>query len=87
MGVPTVLKSIAFNSYYAEIMWAFCETIDTALHRFVLSVEEESSEDFIDYRKVISDHSACAAIVLDLKENDDRVKELTSAKILSLRLK
>ena len=61
LGVPTVLRSIAFNSYYAEIMRALSDTIDTALHRFILSVEDESSDDFVDYHKVIRDHAASAA--------------------------
>jgi DNA-binding LacI/PurR family transcriptional regulator len=81
LGVPNVLKSIAFNSYYAEIMWAFCDTIETTRYRLILAVEDESDESFVDYHKLIRDHSASAAIILDLKENDDRVEELTAAKI------
>lgn len=79
MGVPNVLKSIAFNSYYAEVLRAFCDTIDTTHFRFVLSVEEDNLDGFVDYHKVIADHSASAAIILDLKEDDDRVDELTAA--------
>jgi len=81
MGVPNVLKSIAFNSYYAEVMWAFCDQSDTTAHRFVLSVEDESNSDFVNYREVIRNHSAVAAVVLDLKEEDERVAELTAARI------
>lgn len=81
MGVPTVLKSIAFNSYYAELMRAFCDILDTTRYRFILSVEDEETEEFVDYHKLIHDHSASAAIILDLKENDERVKTLSGAKI------
>jgi len=81
MGVPNVLKSIAFNSYYAEVLRAFCDTIDTTSHRFILSVEEDNLDGFVDYHRLISDHSASAAVILDLKEKDERVKELTSADI------
>ena len=81
LGVPNVLSSIAFNSYYAEVMRAFCDTIDTTRFRFVLSVEEESVEEFVDYHKLIHDHSASGAIILDLQIQDDRVKELTAAQI------
>jgi len=81
LGVASVLKSIAFNSYYAEIMRAFSDTLDTTRCRFILSVEDESESEFIDYHKLLRNHSAAAAVVLDLKERDDRVKELTKANI------
>ncbi len=81
LGVPNVLRSIAFNSYYAEIMWAFCDTIDTTRYRLVLAVEDDSDASFVDYHQLINDHSAAAAIVLDLKEDDNRVEELTAANI------
>lgn len=77
MGVPNVLRSIAFNSYYAELMWAFCDTIDTTQHRFILSVEDTSAVDYVHYHNIIRDHAASAAIILDFKENDNRVKELS----------
>ena len=51
------------------------------LHRFILAVEEDSDGDYIDYHKLIRDHQATAAIILDLKERDDRVAELTEANI------
>ncbi|MFQ5707155.1 MAG: LacI family DNA-binding transcriptional regulator [bacterium] len=81
LGVPNVLKSIAFNSYYAEIMRAFCDTLDTTRHRIVLSVEDDNAEEFLDYHKLIRDHSASAGIILDLKEEDARVVELTKANV------
>ena len=81
LGVPTVLKSIAFNSYYAEVMRAFCDVIDTTRYRLILSVEDDSAEEYIDYHKLIHNHSASAAIILDLKEKDDRVKKLNTANI------
>ncbi len=81
LGVPNVLRSIAFNSYYAEIMRAFCDTIDTTRYRLVLSVENDSDEGFVNYHQLIKDHAASAAIILDLKDRDDRVEELTSANI------
>ncbi len=81
LGVPNVLKSIAFNSYYAEIMRAFCDTIDTTRYRLVLSVGEDTGTDFTDYHQLIRDHSASAAIILDLQINDERVNELTRAEI------
>lgn len=79
LGVHNVLKSIAFNSYYAEIMRAFSDTLNTTLHRFILAVEDDSDGDYIDYHKLIRDHQATAAVILDLKEQDDRVAELTEA--------
>ncbi|RMH74662.1 MAG: LacI family transcriptional regulator [Calditrichaeota bacterium] len=81
LGVPNVLRSIAFNSYYAEIMWAFCDTIDTTRYRLVLAVDEAADENFVDYHQLIRNHSASAAIILDLKINDERVRELTEANI------
>jgi len=81
LGVPNVLKSIAFNSYYAEIMRAFNDTLTTTLHRFILAVEDDSDGDYVDYHKLIRDHQATAAVILDLKEQDDRVAELTEAQI------
>ncbi len=75
--MTNVLKSIAFNSYYAEILRAFCDTIDITLHRFVLSVEENNLDGFVDYHKLIRDHSASAAVILDLKESDERARDLT----------
>jgi len=81
LGVPNVLRSIAFNSYYAEIMRAFCDTIDTTRYRLVLSVENDSDEGFVNYHQLIKDHAASAAIILDLKDKDDRVEELTSTNI------
>ena len=81
LGVPNVLKSIAFNSYYGEIMRAFCDTLDTTTHRFILAVEDDDESEFLDYHKLIQDHQATAAIILDLAEEDGRVKELTTAGI------
>jgi len=81
LGVPNVLKSIAFNSYYAEIMWAFCDTIDTTRYRLVLAVEDDADGRFANYHELMDNHSASAAIILDLKVDDNRVEELTSVNI------
>ncbi|MBU4444281.1 MAG: LacI family transcriptional regulator [Candidatus Marinimicrobia bacterium] len=81
MGVPSVLQSIALNSYYAEIMRALHdESIDTD-YRFVLSVGEADNNVFKDYHALIQNHAASAAIILDYLEDDNRVKELTKANV------
>ncbi len=81
LGVPNVLKSIAFNSYYGEIMRAFCDGVDTTTHRFILAAEDGSNADYVDYHKLLRDHQATAAVVLDLAEDDERVRKLTRAGI------
>jgi LacI family transcriptional regulator len=81
LGVPNVLKSISLNSYYAEIIRAFCNTVDSKRYQLVLSTEHDDQNEFIDYHKLVSDHSATAAIILDLKKDDERVPVLRKANI------
>ena len=81
MGVPTVLQSIALNSYYAEIMRAFQNETKDSDYRFVLSVEEADNNYFENYHALIRNHAASAAIILDYLEDDNRVKELTKANV------
>ena len=81
LGVPNVIKSIALNSYYAEIIRAFCDIIDTKRYRLVLSTEGYNESEYVDYHKLIDDHSALGAVILDLKENDERVDVLAQANV------
>ena len=46
-----------------------------------MSVEEDNLDGFVDYHKLIGGHSASAVIILDLKESDERLKDLTAADI------
>ena len=57
LGVPNVLKSISLNSYYAEIIRAFCNLVNSSRYQLVLSTEDDSQIEFIDYHKLISEHS------------------------------
>ena len=81
LGVPNVLKSISLNSYYAEIIRAFCNIVDSGRYQLVLSAEDDIQNEFIDYHKLISEHSATAAIILDIKEDDERIPVLRKANI------
>jgi LacI family transcriptional regulator len=81
LGVPNVLKSISLNSYYAEIIRAFCNVVDSSRYQLVLSTEDDLQNDFIDYHTLISEHSATAAIILDIKEDDERIPVLRKANI------
>lgn len=81
LGVPTVIKSISLNSYYSEIIRAFCDIIDTKRYRLVLSTEGYDDNEYVDYHKLIDDHSALGAVILDLKENDERVDVLAKAHV------
>jgi len=81
VGVPIVLKSITSNPYYAEILKAFLDKIDFSKHQFVLSAGENSGGTFKNYHNLIFNHDITAAVILDLKENDERVEEFTAAKI------
>ncbi len=81
LGVPNVLRSISFNSYYSEIMRAFCDTIDTRSYRFILAAESDAGDEFVDYHKLVRDHAASGAVILDFKEDDERVADLQRADI------
>ncbi len=81
LGVPNVLKSISLNSYYAEILRAFCDILNTSQYRLVLAAEDDYENDYVDYHKIINDHSAVGAIILHLKENDERTSLLERSKV------
>lgn len=81
LGVPNVLKSISLNSYYAEIIRAFLSIVDSVRYQLVLSAENDRQNEFVDYHKLINAHSVTAAIILDIKENDERVAVLRKAQI------
>jgi LacI family transcriptional regulator len=81
LGVPNVLRSLSLNSYYSEIMRAFCDTLDTRSYRFILAAESDTGDEFIDYHKLVRDHAAAGAVILDFKQDDERVADLQRAEI------
>jgi LacI family transcriptional regulator len=72
LGVGNVLRSIAFNSYYAEIMRSFCDFSEKTPYRLVLSSDNSTDPQFADYHDFLEGHNTAGAVILDIEVDDDR---------------